>query len=366
MEAKAMQIGIVGLPNSSKTTVFNALTRSQVETASFSTGQVETNTAVVEVPDLRIVQLSDMFRPEKTTFARIQYNDIAGLRSGISQEGALSGALLNAIAQNDALLHVVRGFEDERIAHPAGSVDPLRDLAALDFEFLFSDLSIVERRMERLAHDLSRARPGRDSEAERDEFDLMMRLRENLEQEIPLRDVPLTDREDVQIRGYQFLTAKPMLVVVNVGDDGDDDPGTYPYPHRRAAVVCLRGGLEMELAQMDAEEAQEFLSEYGIGEPGLNRMIRQSYDLLGLHSFFTVGEDEVRAWTIPQGATAVEAAAAIHSDLSRGFIRAEVVAYDDLVAAGSLAGARRAGVLRLEGRNYVVHDGDVMNILFNV
>ncbi|MBN1639995.1 MAG: redox-regulated ATPase YchF [Anaerolineae bacterium] len=361
-----MQIGIVGLPNSSKTTVFNALTRSQAQTASFSTGQVETNVAVVEVPDARIDHLTGMFHPRKTTYARIQYNDIAGLRIGIGQEGGLSGALLNAIAQNDALLHVVRAFEDDLIPHPEGSIDPLRDLAALDYEFLFSDLSIIERRMERLARDLSRAKPGPDNQASRDEFDLLMRLKENLEQEIPLRDVPLDAAQEKRIRGYQFLSAKPVLVVVNVGDDGTDDPAAYPYPHRKASVVCLRGGLEMEIAQMDPADADAFLHEYGIGELGLNRMIRQSYELLGLHSFFTVGEDEVRAWTIPQGATAVEAAGAIHSDLERGFIRAEVVAYGDLIAAGSLAEARRAGTLRLEGRYYVVRDGDVMNILFNV
>jgi GTP-binding protein YchF len=361
-----MQIGIIGLPNSTKTTIFNALTRSQAATAAFSTGQVETNTAIVEVPDPRVDRLSEMFHPRKTTRARIQYNDIAGLRIGIGHEGGLSGALLNAIAQNDALLHVVRAFEDERVPHPAGSVDPARDIAALDVEFLFSDLTIVERRMERLARDLMRNRDTAGGAAQ-DEFDLMLRLKENLEQEIPIRDIPLAEQERKQLRGYALLTAKPVLIVLNVGDEGSVDPQDYPrYPHRQSATICLRGGLEMEIAQLEGEEAATFLAEYGIEEPGLDRMIRASYRLLGLHSFFTVGEDEVRAWTIPQSATAVEAAGTIHSDLARGFIRAEVVAYQDLVDAGSIAEARRRGKLRLEGKEYVVQDGDVMNILFNV
>lgn len=362
-----MQIGIVGLPNSTKTTLFNALTRSQAQTSAYSTGQVETNTAVVQVPDPRVDRLSAMFNPRKTTRARIQYNDIAGLKVGIGKEGGLSGPLLNAIAQNDALLHVVRAFEDEGIPHPVGSVDPARDLAALDFEFLFSDLSVVERRMERLARDLDKRGSYPQRQADQEEFDLLMRIKENLEQEIPICDLDLTPEEQKRLRGYQPLTFKPVLVVLNVGDEGSDIPADYvDYRHRHTAVLCLRGGLEMEIAQLEGEEVGLFLAEYGIQEPGLNRMIRLSYELLGLHSFFTVGEDEVRAWTISQGATAVEAAGVIHSDLARGFIRAEVVGYDDLIAAGSLAQARKLGRVRLEGRDYVVQDGDVLTIRFAV
>lgn len=358
-----MQIGLVGLPNSTKTTIFNALTKSLAETAVYSTGQVETHVAVVRVPDPRVDTLSEMFRPAKTIYAQIQYHDIGGLRAGIGREGGLEGRLLNAIAANDALLHIVRAFEDERVPHPAGSVDPERDLAALEFEFLFSDLAIVERRMQRLARDLAR----HDKQVDRQEFDLMMRLKENLEQEIPIRDIPLSIEHRREIRGYQFLTAKPVLVVLNIGDEGSDDPADHiHYAHRASNVICLRGAIEMEIAQLDDQEAAEFLAEYGIGEPGLNRMICLSYDLLGLHSFFTVGKDEVRAWTIPQGSTASSAAGVIHSDLERGFIRTEVAAYHDLVAAGSLAEVRKRGQLRLEGKDYVVQDGDVMNILFNV
>ena len=362
-----MQIGIVGLPNCTKTTVFNALTHSHVETTAYSTGQVEMHVAAVTVPDPRVDRLAAMFRPRKTTYAQIQYSDIAGLRVGIGRDGGLSGPLLNAIAQNDALLHVVRSFEDEQVPHPAGSVDPARDLAALDFEALFSDLLIVERRLERLEHDLSKKGVYAGRQADQEEFDLLVRVQEGLEREIPIRDLDLTPEEEKRLRGYQFLTAKPVLVVLNVGDAGDDQPDEYlTYPHRRSAVLCLRGALEMEIAQLDPEESDLFLAEYGIEEPGLNRMIHLSYELLGLQSFFTVGEDEVRAWTIPQGATAVEAAGAIHSDLARGFIRAEVVSYDDLIAAGSMVEARRRGCIRLQGRDYVVQDGDILTIRFNV
>jgi GTP-binding protein YchF len=362
-----MQIGIIGLPNSTKTTIFNALTHSQVETAAYSSGRVETHTATVRVPDARIDRLSAMFKPRKTTYAQVQYNDIAGLRVGIGQEGGLSGPLLNAVAQNDAFLHVVRAFEDENVPHPGGGVNPARDLAAMDFELLFSDLLIVDRSMERLAQQLSRKKAYPERQADEALLALLLRLKEALEQEAPIRDLALTREEMTMIRGYQLFTAKPVLVVLNVGDQGSDDPDDYlSYQHRQSAVICLRGGLEMEIAQLDDEEAALFLAEYGIAEPGLHRMIRLSYGLLGLHSFFTVGEDEVRSWTIPAGVTAVEAAGTIHSDLARGFIRAEVVSYHDLMAAGSLDAARKQGTLRLQGRDYVVQDGDILNIRFNV
>jgi GTP-binding protein YchF len=362
-----MQIGIIGLPNSTKTTIFNALTHSQVETAAYSSGQVETHTATVRVPDPRVDHLSAMYKPRKTTYAQIQYNDIAGLRVGIGREGGLSGPLRNVLAQNDAFLHVVRAFEDQSVPHPADSVNPARDLEALDFELLFSDILIVDRSMERLAAQLSKKKAYPERQTDEALLALLMRLKEALERESPIRDLPLSTEEMSMIRGYQFFTGKPALVVLNIGDQGSDDPGSYvSYRHRRSDVICLRGELEMEIAQLDGEEAALFLEEYGIEEPGLDRMIRLSYGLLGLHSFFTVGEDEVRSWTIPMGATALEAAGAIHSDLARGFIRAEVISYDDLIAAGSLDAARKQGTLRLQGRDYVVRDGDILNIRFNV
>lgn len=362
-----MQIGIIGLPNSTKTTIFNALTRSQVETAAYSTGRVETNMATVRVPDPRVDRLSAMFRPRKTTYAQVQYNDIAGLRVGIGSEGGLSGPLLNAVAQNDAFLHVVRAFEDPDVPHPLGSINPAADLAAMDFELLFSDLLIVERSLERLADRLAKKRATPERAADEALQDLLRRLKEALEQETPIRDLDMTPEEQASLRGFQFLTGKPELIVLNVGDHGSDRPGDHLIVHhRRTEIICLRGGLEMEIAQLEPDEAELFLAGYGIAEPGLHRMIRLSYRLLGLHSFFTVGEDEVRSWTIPVGATALEAAGAIHSDLARGFIRAEVVSYEDLIAAGSLDAARRQGTLRLQGRDYVVRDGDILNIRFNV
>jgi GTP-binding protein YchF len=362
-----MQIGIIGLPNSTKTTIFNALTHSRVETAAFSSGRVETHTATVRVPDPRIDRLSAMFRPRKTTWTQIQYYDIAGLRVGIGKEGGLSGPLLNAVAQNDAFLHVVRAFEDENVPHPNGKISPASDLEAMDFELLFSDLMIVERSLQKLSQNLSKKKTYAERPSDEALYAVLLRLKEALEQEIPVRDLDLSKEELHLIRGYQFLTSKPVLVVLNVGEDGSDNPVDYvSYDHRHSDVICLRGELEMEIAQMQPDDAQLFLAEYGIAEPGLNRMIRLSYRLLGVQSFFTVGEDEVRSWTVPAGATALDAAGAIHSDLARGFIRAETVGYDDLIATGSLDAARKQGVLRLQGREYVVHDGDILSIRFNV
>lgn len=362
-----MQIGIVGLPNSTKTTLFNALTHSQVETAITSSGKIEVHSASVEVPDQRVDVLSDLFKPRKTTYARVQYNDVAGLRASGGKESALNGQLLNALSQSDALLHVVRAFEDEKVPHPEGNVDAVRDLAALEFEFLISDLGIVERRLERLSHDLDRKGSYPERTVDQAELEVLEKLRMALENEQPIRSLELSGEEQRILKGFQFLTGKPSLIALNVGDDGSEDPGAFSLRVSPAdKIVCLHGALEMEISQLSREDADVFLSEYGIQEPGLNRMIRLNYELLGLQSFFTVGEDEVRAWTIPQGATAVEAAGVIHTDLARGFIRAEVVSYQDLVDAGSLAEARNRGKLRLEGKEYIVQDGDILNIRFNV
>jgi len=362
-----MQIGIVGLPNSTKTTIFNALTKSQIETAVTSSGQVEVHTAIVEVPDPRVSILSDMFKPEKTTYARVQYNDVAGLKIGSGHDGSLSGQLLNTISQSDALLHVVRAFEDDRIPHPDGTVDAIRDLTALDFEFLISDLQIVERRLERLTHDLDRKGIYAERTADQVEHDLLTRIKDALEKEKPVRSLDFSPSELKITRGFQFLTAKPELIALNVGDEGSENPADFSITtNEDGDIVCLHGALEMEIAQLNEDDADLFMQEYGITEPGLNRMIRLNYELLGLQSFFTVGEDEVRAWTIPQGATAVEAAGTIHSDLSRGFIRAEVVSYQDLIDAGSLGEVKKLGKTRLEGKDYIVQDGDILNIRFNV
>jgi GTP-binding protein YchF len=361
-----MLIGIVGLPNSSKTTVFNALTGGDVGTAAFSTGGFSVHRAVVDVPDERVDRLSAMFRPRKTIHARVEYKDIGGLAKGISA-GGLAGELLGAVSQTDALLHVVRAFEDPDVAHPEGGVDPARDVALLDAEFLLSDLVLVEKRLERLADQLRRPGGGPERAANEAEQALLKRVQAWLEAERPLRDLDLEPEEEKSIRGFQLLSAKPLLLVLNTGDaDVADAASILDYPHRRSAVVTLRGRLEAELALLEGADRTELMAAFGVAVPGLERVIRLSYELLGLQSFFTVGEDEVRAWTIPLGATAVEAAGTIHSDLARGFIRAEVVHYEDLADAGSLAEAKRQGRLRLEGRDYLVKDGDVLNIRFKV
>lgn len=362
-----MHIAIIGLPNSTKTTIFNALTRGDVETTAFSSGQFDVHTAMVEVPDERVDRLSAMFKPRKTSHAKVTYADIAGLAKGVGA-GGLSGPLLNTLSQSDALLHVVRAFEDPDIPHSEGLVDPCRDIALIDDELLLSDQIIVERRIERLQAGLKKGSDRLQKARDEAELALFLRLHETLDYGAPLRDMELGAVELRALRNYGLLTLKPFLVVLNVGENPADRAieSLCDYRHRRTTIAAIQGRLEMELAQLLPEDAAEFLSEYGISEPGLNRIIRMSYSLLGLHSFFTVGEDEVRAWTIPVGANAVDAAGEIHSDLARGFIRAEVISYDALIKAGGLVAAKQKGALRLEGKEYVVQDGDILNIRFNV
>ncbi len=363
-----MQIGIIGLPNSSKTTIFNALTRGRIETAAFSSGKLEIHTAMVDVPDPRVDTLSKMFNPKKTTRAQVQYNDIAGLARGIGEKGGIDGSLLNQIVQNDALLHVVRAFEDPTVPHIEETIDPARDLEILDTELILSDLAVVERRLDRLEATLGK-RGGTPAErdAQLKEQALVQRFKPQLEGGKPLRDLSLSEDELRIMKNLALVTAKPQLVLFNTGDRAVSDPATLvKYTHEKTLIATLQGKLEMELAQMSPEDAQEFLKEYNIAEPGLSKVIRLSYGLLGLQSFFTVGEDEVRAWTVRVGANAVEAAGVIHTDLARGFIRAEVISYADMISAGDMAEARKRGVLRLEGKEYIVKDGDILNIRFNV
>ena len=361
-----MEVGIVGLPLAGKTTIYNALTHSKAQTASFSTGQYEVHTAVIDVPDPRVEALARLFNPRKTTRAKIQFNDISGVAKGRAEGGGLDAQALATLARCDALLGVVRAFEDDQVPHPEGSIGPARDLRTLRTELLLSDLLIVERRIERIQVGLQKAR-GSEAPLLRRELALMERLQQELEGEKPISDLELSEEEALLIRSYQFLSAKPMMVVINQGEG--DDPAldlSWANHHRRSSALALRGSLEMEIAQLPAEEMTPFLEGYGIAEPSLNLMVRECYHLLGLMSFLTTGEDECRAWTVRRGATAVEAAGAIHSDLARGFIRAEVLAYDEMVACVTLAEARRRGLLRLEGKDYVVRDGDILNIRFNV
>ncbi|NLF67192.1 MAG: redox-regulated ATPase YchF [Chloroflexi bacterium] len=358
-----MKLGIIGLPGAGKTTIFNALTRGDAPTGRSMGGRFDVLTAVVDVPDERVDRLSALFSPRKTTYAQVTYTDVAGLQKGVGESGGLAGPLLNHLAGLDGFVHVVRAFEDKLLPHPDGSVESLRDLQALDTELLLNDLVIVEGKLERLAEGLQKGALKNRAEAQAEQA-LFQRLHTALSDEIPLRDLELEAAEEKALRGYGLLTLKPVLVVFNIGDDQDEVEVDYPHAH--SAVVSLRGRLEAELAQLPPDEVALFMEEYGVSELGLNRVIRLSYDLLGLLSFYTVGEDEVRAWRGRRDATAVEAAAAIHSDLARGFIRAEVIGVEELLALGGMAGARAAGRLRLEGKQYRVQDGEIVHVKFNV
>lgn len=354
-----MRLGIIGLPQSGKTTLFNALTRGTQPTG-MSTGRMEVHTAVVDVPDPRVDRLSAMFKPKKTIYAKVTYSDIAGLDGSAAKTG-ISGTLLNQLTQMDGFIHVVRVFEDDSVPHPSITIDPARDLTAMDSEFILNDMIAAERKLERLAEERKKG-AGRDKAVIDRELTLFQRLHEALSQEIPLRDVFITGEEEKMLAGFGFLSRKPMLIVLNLSEG--QQPPAIEYNHQLSQVVSLMGKLEMDIAQLQQEEMQLFLAEYGIEEPSLNRMIRLSYDLLGLMSFFTVGPDEVRAWTVRRGAAAPEAAGEIHTDLQKGFIRAEVVSYEDLVTLGGMNEVKAHGKFHLEGKEYIVKDGDILNIRF--
>ncbi len=364
---------IVGLPSSGKTTVFNAITRAEAVTGVFGSREDEPNLATIKVPDPRLDLLTEMFKPQRKVAADVEYLDVAGIAKGIAEKG-MTGALLGHLSQADALVHVVRAFEAPDTPHPDGSVDPLRDIETINLELLFSDLGAVEKRLQRIESQLPKMR-GRERDATEREQAVIGRLKTALDDDLPLREVvEELDPDDVKIlRGFGFLTAKPLLILLNLGENQLGAAAEtllrqarerFQRPH--VAIDALSGQIEMEIAQLDPGDAATFMTDLGITESSLNRVIRLSFDLLGLMPFFTVGPDECRAWTIPRGARALDAAGEIHSDIQRGFIRAEVVSYDDLVATGSLAEAKKAGKFRREGKDYVVRDGDVINFLFNV
>ena len=355
-----MHLGIIGLPQSGKTTVFNILTHGDRPVVTRG-GRFEVHTAVVDVPDSRLDQLSSLFKPEKTIYAKVTYADIAGLGSGGGVE--IAGELLNQLGQMDGFIHVVRCFESLGVPHASGSVDPQRDIQVLDAELLLNDLIAVERKLERL-HDERQKGGGREKSQIEYEINLFNRMQAFLADEKPLRDMEFSPDEKRVLTGYGLLTRKPISVLLNLGD-GQALP-EVEYAHSHCVVASIQGKLEMEIAQLASDEAQVFMDEYGIAEPGLDKVIRCSYQMLDRISFFTIGEDEVRAWTVKFGTPALEAAGAIHSDLQKGFIRAEVIAWDDLLALGSLAEARARGNLRLEGKDYVLEDGEVMHVRFAI
>ena len=367
-----METGIIGLPKSGKTTIFNALTHGKAETTAYS-GDAAPNIGVAKVPDRRLQVLTDMFHPRRTVPAEIKYVDVAAFPRGFGKgEGeGISGQLLGHLSRVDALLHVVRVFEDDSIPHVENSIDPARDILIFNMELAFSDLAIQERRLERIVSSLKGAR---SPEKERliKEQELLGQVKSALEKEIPVREQKLSSDDMKLISNYQFLTEKPLLVVANIGEDQLPQTAEIETGLRSSCsgpgcdVIAICGKLEMELSRLPDEEAKEFRSSLGGGESALEKVIGRTYALLGLISFFTVVSDEVKAWTVVRDSSAVKAAGKIHSDIERGFIRAEVVAYEDLVKCGGIGGARKQGLLRLEGKTYPVRDGDVINFLFSV
>lgn len=365
-----MRLGIIGLPRSGKTTFFNAVTRGHAETGRFGR-QDQPNVGVVQVPDERVDRLAAMYRPKKKTYATIEYVDFPAAAEAFGKGQGIGGRFLNELARMDALIHVVRAFRDETVPHPEGTVDPDRDIATMELELAFADLAVIERRLQRLEAEMRSLRAGERERPAR-VAELLRRIKAELEAEVPIRAQALSDEERGLLEGTQFLSAKPLLLVLNIGEEDLPRRGEieeayrarYRAPQRDVAVTCAK--FEAELNELPEEEAVAFRAEAGVTESGAAQAVRASYALLGLISFLTVGPDECRAWTIRAGATAPEAAGKIHSDLQRGFIRAEVIRYEDLVAAGSEAEARKRGLLRTEGKGYVVQDGDVLHILFNV
>lgn len=374
---------ITGLPYVGKTTLFNLLTGAHAATGAFAGAEAETNVGVAKVPDERVDKLSALFHPKKTTYAEVTYRDLGLAHSAQSAtsvasttetalQRGISPQKLGDLRSSDALVHVVRAFHDPSVPHVDATVDPARDMASLELELLFADHGVVERRLERIEPELRSAK-GPERELREREKAVLLKAKEALEAETPLRDVGLDEEERKAVRGYRFLTLVPQLIVANIDEADVARPESVLGPlrsaaarHKSMAVVAVCAKLEAEIAELPPEEAAAFRADLGVKEPALERVIRATYDLLGLISFFTTGEDEVRAWTIPANTPGPQAAGAIHSDLERGFIRAEVIRWDELLRAGSEANAKKLGIMRTEGRTYQVKDGDCVHVLFNV
>ena len=358
-----MKIGLFGFPMTGKSTLFQILTG--VEPSAHA-APGEAQLGMTRVPDPRLTQLSSMYSPKKTTPATIEYLDLAGIEKG----QAAKVLPLDQLRTADALAHVVRAFEDENLPHPEGSIDPARDVAVMETEFILADQIVAEKRSEKLALLVKKTNTPEDNR----ELALFGRVVAALEAETPLRNVEFSEDERHTLRGYTFLSLKPLLVVVNAGesDVGKLDTGAAAFGledvagHPDTEVVALSAQIEAEISELDEDDAASFRADLGITEPALDRLIRGSYALLGSISFFTVGEDECRAWTIRRGTVARRAAGSVHSDIERGFIRAELIAYDDLISAGTWNAAKEKGTSRLEGKDYVMADGDIVNFRFNV
>lgn len=365
-----MRLGIVGLPNVGKSTLFNAITKAGAESANYPFCTIEPNVGVVSVPDKRLEVLKKMYSTKKTVHTSIEFYDIAGLVKGASKGEGLGNKFLSHIRESASIVHVVRCFDDGNIVHVDGSVDPLRDIETINIELIFSDLEVLERRIEK-----TKKLANAGDKKSRDEMLLFERIKTHLESGAPVRSLEVNDEENFVIKSMFFITSKPVLYVANVSEDdlisGNSENEFVKKvkdfaENENSEVITVCARLEEEMSTLEDDEKAEMLKEYGLDESGLDKLIHSSYKLLGLMSFLTAGVEEVRAWTIVKGTKAPQAAGKIHTDIERGFIRAEIISYDKLLECGSEAAAKEKGFFRLEGKDYIMQDGDIVNFRFNV
>ena len=362
--------GIVGLPNVGKSTLFNAITQAGALAANYPFATIDPNVGVVEVPDERLDKLTELVKPKKTIPTIFEFTDIAGIVKGASKGEGLGNKFLSHIREVDAIVQVVRAFDDENVTHVDGDIDPIRDIETINLELIFADLEVVEKRIPKI---LKKAQLKVDQDSVF-EYDVLIKVHEHLMDNKPLRTLKLADTEFAVIKNFNFLTYKPMLYVANIIEDEINDYDSNEYVNKikqfangeNSEVVVISAKIEAELSELDPEEKEMFLEELGITVSGLSKLIVRSYDLLGLETYFTAGPQEVRAWTFRKGMKAPACAGIIHTDFEKGFIRAETIKYDDLIEFGGEQGAKEAGKARLEGKEYIVQDGDVMHFRFNV